>query len=61
MLGTAQQLAGVQWAGCWWMRSVLRWPRAMIDAIRARTAELQQRMNDAGIVPGSTRALRLFS
>lgn len=34
---------------------------AMIDAIRARTAELQQRMRDGSIVPGSTRALRLFS
>jgi len=34
---------------------------AMIAAIRARTAELQQRMKDGGIVPGSTRALRLFS
>lgn len=34
---------------------------AMIDAIRAKTAELQQRMRDGGIAPGSTRALRLFS
>ena len=34
---------------------------AMIDAIRAKTAELQQRMRDGSIVPGSTRALRLFS
>lgn len=34
---------------------------AMIAAIRAKTAELQQRMRDDGIVPGSTRALRLFS
>ncbi len=34
---------------------------AMIDAIRAKTIELQQRMRDGGIVPGSTRALRLFS
>lgn len=34
---------------------------AMIDAIRARTGELQARMNEAGISPGSTRALRLFS
>ncbi len=34
---------------------------AMIAAIRAKTAELQQRMNDGGIVPGSVRALRLFS
>ena len=34
---------------------------AMIVAIRARTVELQQRMRDGGIAPGSTRALRLFS
>ena len=34
---------------------------AMIEAIRAKTAELQQRMRDGGIAPGSTRALRLFS
>ena len=34
---------------------------AMIAAIRAKTAELQQRMRDGGIVPGSTLALRLFS
>ena len=34
---------------------------AMIDAIRVKTAELQARMNEAGIAPGSTRALRLFS
>lgn len=34
---------------------------AMIAAIRAKTAELQQRMRDGGVVPGSTRALRLFS
>jgi hypothetical protein len=34
---------------------------AMIAAIRAKTAELQQRMHDGGIVPGSVRALRLFS
>ena len=34
---------------------------AMIEAIRAKTAELQQRMRDGGIVPGSIRALRLFS
>jgi hypothetical protein len=33
----------------------------MIAAIRSRTAELQQRMRDGGIVPGSVRALRLFS
>jgi hypothetical protein len=34
---------------------------AMVDAIRAKTAELQQRMREADIVPGSPRALRLFS
>ena len=34
---------------------------AMIDAIRARTAELQQRLRAADIAPGSARALRLFS
>ena len=34
---------------------------AMIDAIRAKTAELQQRMRGGGIVAGSIRALRLFS
>ena len=34
---------------------------AMIAAIRAKTAELQQRMRDGGIVPGSFLALRLFS
>lgn len=34
---------------------------AMIAAIRAKTAELQQRMRDGSIVPGSVRALRLFS
>lgn len=34
---------------------------AMIAAIRAKTAELQQRMRDGGIVPGSALALRLFS
>ena len=35
--------------------------QAMIDAIGAKTAELQQTMRDAGIEPGSVRALRLFS
>lgn len=34
---------------------------AMIVAIRAKALELQQRMRDGGIAPGSTRALRLFS
>lgn len=60
MLAAARQLAGA-------LGGVLvdaqRAPLAdaMIAAIRAKTAELQQRMHDAGIVPGSTRALRLFS
>jgi FtsZ-interacting cell division protein ZipA len=60
MLATARQLAGT-------LGGVLvdaqRAPLAdaMVDAIRAKTVELQARMNEAGIVPGSTRALRLFS
>ena len=60
MLATARQLAGA-------LGGVLvdaqRAPLAdaMIDAIRAKTGELQARMNEAGIVPGSVRALRLFS
>ncbi|MDP2825482.1 MAG: cell division protein ZipA C-terminal FtsZ-binding domain-containing protein [Sulfuritalea sp.] len=60
MLATARQLAttlgGV-------LVDAQRAPlaEAMIDAMRAKTAELQQRMRDGGIVPGSTRALRLFS
>ncbi len=33
----------------------------MIQGIRAKTIELQQSMRDAGIEPGSVRALRLFS
>lgn len=59
MLGTARQLAeslgGV-------LVDAQRAPLAdaMIAAIRAKTAELQQRMRDGGIAPGSTRALRLF-
>ena len=60
MLATARQLSGA-------LGGVLvdaqRAPLAdaMVDAIRAKTAELQQRMRAAGIVPGSPRALRLFS
>lgn len=60
MLAIARQLAGA-------LGGVLvdaqRAPLAdtMIEAIRAKTAELQQRMRDGSIVPGSTRALRLFS
>lgn len=34
---------------------------AMIAAMRGKIIEVQQRMRDAGIDPGSTRALRLFS
>jgi hypothetical protein len=60
MLATARQLAG-SLGGV--LVDAQRAPLAdaMIAAIRAKTAELQQRMHDAGIVPGSTRALRLFS
>jgi hypothetical protein len=60
MLGVARQLAGA-------LGGVLvdaqRAPLAdaMIAAIRAKTIELQQRMRDGGIDPGSPRALRLFS
>jgi hypothetical protein len=60
MLATARQLAGA-------LGGVLvdaqRAPLAdaMIDAIRVKTGELQARMNEAGIAPGGTRALRLFS
>ena len=60
MLATARQLAG-SLGGV--LVDAQRAPLAdaMIAAIRAKTVELQQRMCDAGIVPGSTRALRLFS
>ena len=60
MLATAQQLSAA-------LGGVLvdaqRAPLAdaMVDAIRAKTVELQQRMREADIVPGSPRALRLFS
>lgn len=60
MLATARQLAGA-------LGGVLvdaqRAPLsdAMIDAIRARTIELQHGMHEAGIPPGGIRALRLFS
>lgn len=60
MLGTGQQLARA-------MDGVLvdaqRMPLAdgMISAIRAKIIELQQTMRDAGIVPGSALAVRLFS
>lgn len=60
MLGASRQLAGA-------LGGVLvdaqRAPLAdaMIAAIRAKIVELQQRMRDGGIDPGSRRALRLFS
>jgi FtsZ-interacting cell division protein ZipA len=60
MLGTGQQLARA-------MDGVLvdaqRAPLAdgMISAIRAKIVELQQAMRNAGIIPGSALALRLFS
>ena len=60
MLGAARQIAGA-------LNGVLvdaqRAPLAdaMIAAIHAKTVELQQRMRDGGIDPGSPRALRLFS
>lgn len=60
MLSTGQQLAraldGV-------LVDAQRAPLAdgMVSAIRAKIVELQQTMREAGIVPGSVRALRLFS
>ena len=60
MLATARQLAAA-------LSGVLvdaqRTPLSdpMIDAIRARTIDLQRGMHEAGIPPGGTRALRLFS
>jgi len=60
MLATARQLAATLGGE---LVDAQRVPLsvAMIDAIRARTAELQQTMSDGGIAPGSVRALRLFS
>lgn len=60
MLATARSLAG-SLGGV--LVDAQRAPLAepMIDAIRDKTAELQKRMRDGGIVPGSSRALRLFS
>lgn len=60
MLATARQLAATLGGE---LVDAQRVPLsvAMIDAIRARTAELQQTMRDGGIAPGSVRALRLFS
>ncbi|MBI5790207.1 MAG: cell division protein ZipA C-terminal FtsZ-binding domain-containing protein [Rhodocyclales bacterium] len=60
MLGTAQQLAAAL-GGVLVDAQRAALADAMIAAIRTKTAELQQRMNDGGIVPGSVRALRLFS
>ena len=60
MLGTARQLAAAL-GGVLVDAQRAALAEAMIGAIRAKTAELQQRMNDGGIVPGSVRALRLFS
>jgi FtsZ-interacting cell division protein ZipA len=60
MLATAQQLAAAL-GGVLVDAQRAALAEAMIAAIRAKTAELQQRMNDGGIVPGSVRALRLFS
>lgn len=60
MLATARQLAATLGGE---LVDAQRVPLsvAMIDAIRARTAELQQAMRDGGIAPGGIRALRLFS
>lgn len=60
MLATARQLAATMGGE---LVDAQRVPLsvAMIDAIRARTAELQQTMRDGGIDPGGIRALRLFS
>ena len=60
MLATARQLAATLGGE---LVDAQRVPLsvAMIDAIRARTAELQQTMRDSGIAPGGIRALRLFS
>ncbi len=60
MLATARQLAATLGGE---LVDAQRVPLsvAMIDAIRARTAELQQTMRDGGVAPGGVRALRLFS
>lgn len=60
MLATAQQLAATLGGA---LVDAQRAPLSldMINAIRARTAELQQFMRDGHIAPGSVRALRLFS
>jgi FtsZ-interacting cell division protein ZipA len=60
MLATARQLAATLGGE---LVDAQRVPLsvAMIDAIRARTSELQQTMRDGGIAPGGIRALRLFS
>lgn len=60
MLGTARQLAAALDGS---LVDAQRAPLAdaMIEAIRAKTAELQQRLREAGIAPGGALALRLFS
>jgi len=60
MLATAQQITG-SLGGV--LVDAQRAPLsdAMIAAIRAKTAELQRRMIDGGVAPGSIRARRLFS
>lgn len=60
MLATARQLASALGGA---LVDAQRAPLAdaMINAIRAKTTELQARMRDGGIAPGSPRALRLFS
>lgn len=60
MLATARQLAATMGGE---LVDAQRVPLsvAMIDAIRAKTAELQQTMRNAGVDPGGIRALRLFS
>jgi hypothetical protein len=60
MLATARQLAATLGGE---LVDAQRVPLsvAMIDAIRARTAELQKTMRDGGIDPGGIRAQRLFS
>ena len=60
MLATAQQITG-SLGGV--LVDAQRAPLSdvMIAAIRAKAAELQRRMYDCGIAPGSVRAKRLFS
>lgn len=60
MLATARQLAGALGGVLVDAQRTLL-ADTMVDAIRAKTAELQHRMREADIVPGSPLALRLFS